>query len=170
MNRRRFLKTGLFGGLLLAVGGTGLALWPSERRARPRRALRALDERQFAIVATIAGRTVTAPGADHVAVAERVDELAALMVPESRAELKQLVMLFENGLAGMIFDMRPRPFTRLSPEEQDAALLAWRNSRFAVRRRGYQVLRRLTQAAHYGAPGGWAITGYPGPPQLSVPT
>jgi hypothetical protein len=38
-----------------------------------------------------------------------------------------------------------------------------------VRRRSYQVLRKLTQAAYYGAPDGWEPTGYPGPPKLVAP-
>src|SRR3954469_4661737 len=43
MNRRTFLRRGLFGGLLLAVGGSvGLVAWPSDEKARARQSLRAL--------------------------------------------------------------------------------------------------------------------------------
>jgi hypothetical protein len=49
-------------------------------------------------------------------------------------------------------------------------LADWRDSRLAVRRSGYAVLRKLTQAAHYASPEAWADTGYPGPPQIAVPT
>lgn len=171
MNRRTFIRRGLFGGLLLAVGGSvGLLAWPSDQRLRPRRPLRALDERQFAVLAAVAARTVGAPGADPIAIAERVDAQMALAPPEARADFGKLLLLFENALAGLVFDGRARPFTRLPPEAQDRVLAHWRDSRLAVRRSGYAALRKLTQAAWYAAPEAWADVGYPGPPQLAVPT
>ena len=116
MNRRTFIRRGLFGGLLLAVGGSiGLAAWPSDQRVRPRRPLRALDERQFAVLAAVAARTVVADKADPVEIAERVDAQMALAPAEVRADFGKLLLLFENGLAGLLFDGRARPFTRLSP-------------------------------------------------------
>jgi hypothetical protein len=169
MNRRGFLKTTLWGGIVLAGAGTGLALWPGEIKAKPTRALRVVDERQFAVLAAVAARTVAAPGRDPVEIAHRVDELMALQVPEAKADFKKLLGLFDNALAGLVFDGRPKPFTRLSPEGQDAALIAWRESRVDQRRRGYQVLRKLTQAAWYGPPAGWEVTGYPGPPKIVAP-
>ncbi len=171
MNRRTFIRRGLFGGLLLVVGGSiGLAAWPTDRRLRPRGALKALDERQFAVVAAIAARTVAAPKADPITIAARVDAQMALAPPEVRADFGKLVLLFENALAGFVLDGRGKPFTHLSPAAQDDVLAAWRDSRLAVRRSGYAVLRKLTQAAWYGAPEAWPDVGYPGPPQIAVPT
>lgn len=171
MNRRTFIRRGLFGGLLLAVGGSvGLLAWPSDQRLRPRRPLKALDERQFAVLAAIAARTVGAPQADPITIAERVDAQMALAPPEARADFGKLLLLFENALAGLVFDGRARPFTRLPPEAQDQVLAHWRDSRLAVRRSGYAALRKLTQAAWYAAPEAWPDVGYPGPPQLAVPT
>jgi hypothetical protein len=169
MDRRTFLKRGVWGGVLLAVGGSvGLARWPTDGMRRPRRALRALDARAFAVLAAVAARTVQAPGADAVEIAHRVDERLALMPPEGRADVGKLLLLLESGLAGLLLDGRPRPFTRLSPDAQERALLDWQQSRLAVRRSGYAVLRRLTEAAWYGAPAAWADIGYPGPPVLTV--
>jgi hypothetical protein len=170
VNRRTFLRRGLFGGAILAVGGTGLALWPSLLERKPRSPLKALDEKEFAVLAAVASRTVRAEGADPVQMAHGVDELMGRAVPEVRADFKKLLGLFENALAGLIFDGRPKPFTRLSPEAQDAVLEHWRNSRITIRRAGYQALRKLTAAAHYAQPSTWASVGYPGPPQISVPT
>jgi hypothetical protein len=171
MNRRTFIRRGLFGGLLLAVGGSiGLYAWPSDERVRARKPLRALAPRQFAVLAAVAARTVVAPGAHAVTIAERVDAQMALEPVEVRADFGKLLLLFENGLAGLVLDGRARPFTRLPPAAQDDALADWRDSRLAVRRSGYAVLRKLTEAAHYAAPEAWADTGYPGPPQLAMPT
>lgn len=171
MNRRTFIRRGLFGGVLLAVGGSvGLAVWPTQRMARPRRPLRAFDERQFAILAAVAGRTVQAPGADPVEIAHRVDAQLATAYPEVRADFGKLLLLLDNALAGLLLDGRPKPFTRLSPEAQDDVLVAWSESRLAVRRSGYAALRKLTQASWYAGPEAWAECGYPGPPQIGVPT
>lgn len=170
MTRRGFLKRGLFGGALLLAGGVGLGLWPTRYARKPKRPLRALDERQFAILAAVASRTVAAPGADPVTIAERVDDTLALQAPEVRHDVGQLLLLLENALAGLFLDGRPMPFTRLSPKSQDAVLDSWRRSRLALRRGGYNVLRKLTQAAHYASPSTWASVGYPGPPQISQPT
>lgn len=171
MNRRTFIRRGLFGGLLLALGGSiGLATWSSDRMRRPKRALRALDERQFAILAAVAARTVGSPQADPIEIAHRVDLQMSLAGAEARGDFGQLLLLFENALAGLLFDGRARPFTRLSPQAQDAVLEHWRTSRLTLRRSGYGVLRKLTQAAWYASPEAWAETGYPGPPTLQVPS
>jgi len=168
MTRRGFLKRGLLGGLLLTVGGgLGLGLWPTRKDATPRRALRALDARRFAIAAAVAGRTVRAPGADPIEIAHRLDDYLVLATPEVRKDILQLLLLFDNALAGLLFDGRPKPFTRLSPEAQDAALLAWRDSKVTVRRAGYHALRKLTLSLHYASPDTWASVSYPGPPQIS---
>lgn len=170
MNRRTFIRRGLVGGIVLALGGSiGLAAWPSHRMAQPRRPLHALDERQFAVLAAIAGRFVVAPSVDTVEIAHRVDEQMARAPAEVRADFGKLLLLFENALAGFVFDGRPQPFTRLSPAAQDDVLAAWRDSRLAVRRSGYAVLRKLTQASWYAAPAAWSDIGYPGPPQIAAP-
>jgi hypothetical protein len=169
MNRRSFVKRGLFGGALLALGGSiGLASWPSLLGPQPRRKLQVLDARQFAILTAVAARTVEAPQADPIEIAHRCDERMALAYPEARADFGKLLLLLENGLAGLLFDGRAKPFTRLAPEEQAAALNHWRDSKLAVRRGGYAILRRLTQSVWYAAPDAWAATGYPGPPTLTV--
>jgi hypothetical protein len=170
MNRRAFLRRGLLGGALLAAGGVGLGLWPTLVERKPRQPLKTLDERQFAILAAVAARTVRAPGADPTGIAHAIDDLMSRNAPEVQDEFKKLLVLFDNALAGLLFDGRAKPFTRLSPEAQDAVLANWRGSRIVVRRAGYQALRKLTCAAHYAQPGSWASVGYPGPPQLAVPT
>jgi Gluconate 2-dehydrogenase subunit 3 len=171
MNRRTFIRRGLFGGLLLAVGSSiGLAAWPSDQSPRARRRLQALDARQFAILAAVAARTVQAPKADGVEIAHRVDEQMARAYPEVRADFGKLLLLLENALAGLLLDGRARPFTRLSAAAQDDVLADWRDSHLAVRRSGYAILRKLTQAAHYASPEAWEDIGYPGPPQIAVPS
>jgi hypothetical protein len=170
MNRRGLLKIGLWGGAFLAAGSTGLLLWPTRRGYSPRGPLRVFDAREFAVLAAVAARTVGAPGVDPVAVAHGVDETVSRLPAESQKELRQLTLLFENALAGLLFDGHFGPFTSLPPAAQDAVLLSWRDSKLAVRRTGYTALRKLTQAAYYANPSCWSQVGYPGPPQISQPT
>jgi hypothetical protein len=170
MDRRSFLKRGLWGGALLALGsGVGLGLWPTLRVYHPRRALQTLDERQFAILAAVAERTVRAAGADPVEIAHRAEQTLALAPAESQHDFKQLLGLFDSALAGLILDGRARPFTRMAPEEKDAVLDRWRDSRLVLRRSGYHALRKITIAAFYSSEISWAGVGYGGPPQISVP-
>ena len=79
-------------------------------------------------------------------------------------DFRRLLRLFESSFLGTFIAGSPRPFTRATPAEQDARLEAWRRSRFAVLRSGYQALKRLAQAAYYSSPEVYALIGYPGPP------
>jgi hypothetical protein len=166
VKRRSLLKGGLVGGVLLATGGVGLGFWPSRRTYQPQAPLRVLDEREFAILAAIAARVVVVPGARPDTVAQRVDATLDMAPLEAQRDFKRLLLLFENAFFGLAFDGRPRPFTRLSTADQDAVLVAWRDSRITVRRAGYNVLRKALVAAYYAFPDSWAAVGYVGPPRI----
>ena len=169
MNRRVFLKRGLLGGALLAVGGgTGLALWPSTERYRPQGPLSVLDERRFAILAAIAARVVTAPTADPVTIAHTIDASLARATPEAQADIRKVLMLFENALGGLLLDGRWRPFTSLAPDAQDRVLEAWRDSRLVLRRGAYKALKNLCVTSFYRREAGWKVAHYPGPPAWFV--
>lgn len=164
MQRRSFLKTGLVGGAVLAVvGGSGLALWSGDASVRPRRALVSLPERAFPVLVAVAARVLKGTTADPVEIAHRVDEALRFATPESRKDLGDVFGLLENALAGLLLRGQARPFTLLDERAQDAALLAWRDSRIALLRGAYNGLRKLCLAAHYATPSSWAEVGYGGP-------
>jgi hypothetical protein len=171
--RRSFLKKGLVGGALLFLGGgaASIALRGGIDRARPRGALQLFTAREYAIFAAIAARIVPGDGAgpdwptaDALDCAGKADALMAQAHPAVGAELRQLLHLFESGLAGLLTSFQPTPFTRLSPAEMDARLMAWRRSRITVLRSGYQAVKRLAQATYYSSPETYPRVGYPGPP------
>ena len=159
----------MVGGGLLALGGIGLAAWPTNKKYRPTRALKVLNDTEFAILASVAARTVGAPNADPVEITHWADDALITNTPDAQKEFKQLLGLFENALAGLLLDGHIGAFTGLSPEKQDAVLLGWRDSSVAVRRTGYTALRKLTHAAYYANPAHWQQVGYNGPPQISQP-
>lgn len=167
MQRRGFLKKGLLGGALLALGGSGLLLYPGQHVAAPTQALRVLDERAFQVMVAIAARVVPYPGADAVAIAHAVDASLSRTVPEAQADVVKLLGLFENALPGLLLDGRAAPFTRLDPDAQDRALERWRDSRLVLRRSGYHALRRLCLGAYYADPITWPALHYRGPPDLA---
>jgi len=167
--RRSLLRRGLIGGALLAAGGAGLlAFRPGRRMPAPPGGLRVFSEHEAAVLDALAHRLVGAlpgwPGVEEVGVVPVVDGIAARTEPSVQAELKQLLGLFDNALAGFLFGGRLRPFTRLDPADQDRVLAEWRDSRIALRRTGYNALRTLVLAGYYQSPLTWRPMGYPGPP------
>lgn len=163
MDRRTFLRRGLIGGAVLMLGAGGLFALPSGDLAQPVRALAVLEPRAFGVLVAFARRMITLEGADHVAIAHRVDDALRFATPEAKKDINALLMLFENALPAFLFDGRVTPFTRLSPERQDAVLDHWRRSSIEIRRTGYTVLRKLCAAGHYIEQESWSVMQYPAP-------
>lgn len=171
--RRDLLKKGLLGGALLAVGAP-LALWSrSGMLSRsPKNPLRALTQAEYSIFAAVAARLVPGddsdaagwPSAEALDVPGKLDALLARLHPRAIKDFQQLLHVFENALTGLASAGVPRTFTRSSPAEQDARLEAWRHSRVALFRSGYQAMKRLGHAIYYSSPETYARVGYPGPP------
>jgi hypothetical protein len=86
------------------------------------------------------------------------------MPPQGQKEVRQLVGLFENALAGLVLDGQLRTFTASTAEQQDARIRAWQTSRIKMRRTGYRALKKIVYSSYYGAPETWKAIGYPGPP------
>ncbi|HVX94406.1 MAG TPA: gluconate 2-dehydrogenase subunit 3 family protein [Polyangia bacterium] len=171
--RRRWLKRGVVGGALLALGGGALSLRSTRRGRQPTRPLRLLSEDEHAIFAAIAARLVPGdgagpkwPSADALDCAGKVDALMATVHPDVGAEFRQLLHLIESAVFGLAISRSPTPFTRCGPAEQDARLEDWRHSRVALLRSGYQAVKRLAHATYYSSPAVYSLIGYPGPPEV----
>ncbi len=170
ITRRSLIKRGIFGGALLALGGAGgLALRRGASVTLPQGGLKVLGAREYAVLEAIARRLVTpAPGAptpDELEVAAGCDRVLDRTDETSQVEVRQLLELFDNALAGFLLSGRVTPFTKLEPAEQDQVLNEWATSRLALRRTGFLALRALVTAVYYGDPKTWASVGYPGPPK-----
>lgn len=168
--RRSFLKKGIFGGFLLALGGAGFL---ASRRSRllppPAQGLLILDATEYAVLTSIAARMVPGgegfPKVQEVDVGVIADQILARSDPAVAKEVKQLLNLFENALAGFLFSGRIRPFTSLAAGDQDRVLQEWESSRLDIRRTGFSALRTLVIAGYFGSPLSWSAVHYPGPPQ-----
>jgi hypothetical protein len=167
-SRRSLLKRGLLGGALLAAGGTGfLALRGGRRVALPEAGLHVFSPREYAALDALAHRMVGKlpgwPTVEEVGVALAVDRIAERAEPSVQAELKQLLGLFDNALAGFLIAGSTRPFTALDGAAQDRVLEQWRDNRVALLRTGYNALRTLVLAGYYQSSLTWKPIGYPGP-------
>jgi hypothetical protein len=187
--RRHFLKKTLGGtALLAAAGAVPLALRKTQLRPA-RKPLRFFSAAEYSVFAAVAERVLArgpsdiprelenvlrsrppAPAPAEVDVAGKADAFLAPLDAASAKELKQLLALFDNALFSVLTGGPPRPFTRMSAVEQDAHLDRWATSRMAVRRTGFQALKRLSAAVYYGSPETYASVGYPGPPDELVRT
>jgi hypothetical protein len=172
--RRGFLKYGLAGAALLAVGG---GTWLGTRRTVPTPGLTGpftvLTLEEASIFLELSDRLLPPrpgfPSPLDVDLPRRIDALVALMNEESQKEVRQLVGLFENALAGLLLDGQLKTFTASTPEQQDARIRAWQQSRYKVRRTGYKALKKIVYSSYYGARETWKALGYPGPPPIGAP-
>ena len=110
------------------------------------------------------------PTTAELDVAGKADAFLAPLDEASAKDLKQLLALFDNALFSVLTGGPARPFTQMTPEQQHAHLERWATSRLAVRRTGFQALKRLAVAIYYSSPLSYASVGYPGPPYELVRT
>jgi hypothetical protein len=172
--RRGFLKYGLAGAALLAIGG---GTWLGTRRTVPTPGLTgpytALSLEEATIFLDLSERLLPPrpgfPSPLDVDLPRRIDALVALMSEGSQKEVRQLVGLFENALAGLLLDGQWKTFTASTPEQQDARIRSWQQSRYRVRRTGYKALKKIVYSSYYGARETWAALGYAGPPAVGAP-
>ena len=139
--------------------------YPGRSRYSARETLHVLNDKTFNVMAAIAARIVIAEGADPVAITHTIDQSLARAVPEAGHDISQVLGLIDNGLAvSFLTDGRWKPFTQLEGEAQDAALLAWRDSRLTLRRGAYHALKNLCTTSFYRKEMSWHLVGYSGPP------
>lgn len=167
--RRGFLKIGLTGTAITALGGVGLALREGALREAPAGGLKVLNPREYSVLAILADRIVPSTGPDvprpgDLDVARKIDEMFSRRDKHTQKEFRTLVGLFDNALFSFLLEGRMTPFTKLSPERQNASLASWATSGLGFKRTVHQALRQLTGMVYYSFPETWKHIGYEGPP------
>jgi hypothetical protein len=167
LSRRRALGLGFGGGLLVVLATLGLAIQPTVM-VPPSRPLRVLSVEQYAILRAVAERMHPGkgpiPSASQLGVAEAVDELLASAHPGFAYDFGRALLVFESAAGHLVFDGQLRPFTRMTPEQQDRVLAGWREARSHLRRQIFHAMLGLCSAAYWGDPRTWSVMEYPGPP------
>jgi hypothetical protein len=166
-SRRGFLKKGLFGGLVLALGGGSWLLTRRSAQVQVPEGLQVLNAAEYGVMWSLVQRFVPThegfPSPDSLKTALACDTILSMLEDVTRSDVKQLLMLFENALPNFLFGGRTVPFTQLDPNDQEQVLAEWRDSSLMLRRTGYHALRGLAMAAYYGNRATWSAVNYPGP-------
>ena len=167
MRRRSWLRLGLAGAAVLAVGGGAVALvqpaWQDGRLLPPGRRVFTAMARAFL------DDSLPAPPAQAAVLAallSRVEALVAALPRHAPDELAQLLALLASApgrttLAGLGTD-----WDQASIPELQQALQAMRVSSLALRQQAYQALHDITGGAYFSDETTWQVLGYPGPMPL----
>jgi hypothetical protein len=167
VNRRRFLRTTLWGSALLGLSLTvGKHLSGYSLDAETTGKLRVLSPKEFLVLRAAVRRLVAtdaadAPDADALGVAHFVDSYLEKLPAAMRSDFRALLHLLEHGT--VIFRLAGSRFTRMSAEEQDRTLADWESSRLAVRRQGFQALKTMALLGYWRSDQTWPLIGYSGP-------
>ncbi len=179
ISRRRFIQTGIAGGILLVTAGslTRGAFWgKGARRARNHgHAYRFLSQREHEVLGLIVpvllagvfSGTETERAARVEEVLRGLDEGIASQLPPIQKELRQLMSLLTFVPLRIAVTGLWSRWESLSHDQIDAFLHRWRTSRFAMLKTAYDALFQLTAASWYGNPKSWPEIGYAGPPRLA---
>lgn len=164
LGRRDVLRlAALAAGAGLVPSGCGGV--PDELHAGAGAELAVLTPRTYAVLTAATMRVVGPAGADLVARrvvdAGRVADRWLAGAPAVAEQLGTALLLLEYGVPPLVWKWRP--FTRLAPDAQDAALDGLMRSRWDLARRLFAGVRALALLAFYGSPASRAVTGYPGP-------
>lgn len=124
---------------------------------------RAMSMRARAALAALCRRIAPVDDVQATALAAHVAARLDAGDPLLRARVRVLLSLFESAVIGALSGGVPRPFSRLSPEAQDARLRAWEVSRIPLRRTIFQAFRRLILSTWYALPEAQRAVGYLGP-------
>lgn len=104
--------------------------------------------------------------------AERLEEAYVNIAnPAEKRELKLLLTSFERALFNGLLTGIWKPLSQMTIIERETVLAAWASSRFAVRRKAFQGIKRLALFIAYAnlpeteKHPAWDSFNYPGPPQ-----
>lgn len=164
ITRRGFLRAGILGGGLLAVGAGTLAVLrredvPLELADR----LVSIEPALFAVLVAFS-EAVLPPEADAVAVSFLVDERLSHANAALIKDVNLGLSMLENGVVGIFTRGGMGRFSALSLVQRQEALYRWRDSWIGLLGMAYHGIRKLCLGCYYGLPDAGKSAGYPGPP------
>lgn len=168
LDRRRLLQIGAGAAALIAIAGTGAALWsPGWRGGK----LSASGRVLFASVAqsVLEGSLPNDATQRARAIASLLDRLEATLAglpSPTRAQVSQLLGLLQIGPARRWLCGLEPPWSDAAPHDVDRALARLRASDDELRQQVYHALRDLVGASYFSDPATWTLLGYPGPTAL----
>jgi hypothetical protein len=173
ITRRKFLRAGTVGALLLATARLG---WgePASGNANGAEPISMLGAGARDVLGAIV--PVILAGAlpiDSTGKSERVqstiagvDRAIAGLPSHAQAELHDLFALLAFAPSRWLLAGMRQPWRESSAVDVAAFLQQWRMSGWALKQQAYLALHELVFAAFYADPASWPAIGYPGPPRL----
>jgi len=169
MNRRQFLKTGLLGGIALAVGGAWV-VWRDVRDAdggNPPRDHVAVVVGALAPVLLSGSLANDAQRTARIArVVDGVKIVIAAFPAAVQGEIADLFRLLDVRSARRVLTGVTSDWPVADPREIAEFLERWRRSRLGLLQSGYLALHDLILGAWYADPSTWDALGYAGPPNV----
>lgn len=172
LSRRSFLRTGAFGGLLLATGSSAALLTGCAKPhpAAGRAFLREQDVRVLTALIPVVLKDALPEGEARAGAIARtlksLDEFIGNTSPGVMAPLYQLFDLLSLAPARVALCRLWPDWPDASADELEAFLLRWRDSSVSLFRAGYAGLAKIITAAWYLLPESWPATGYAAPVRI----
>jgi len=165
LHRRRLLQLGVGAAAVLALAGTGAALWsPGWRGGRLspsgrvlfRSVAQSVLEGSLPVEASARDRALTG-------LIERLEATVAGLPSATRGQLSQLLGLLQIGPARRWLCGLEAAWGDAAPHDIDRALTRMRSADDELRQQAYHALRDLLGASYFSDPATWSQLGYPGP-------
>ena len=173
LNRRQFLKAGLFGTSLLATAG-GIASLSGCAPDTSAQGFQQLRESDLPMLR----RIISVLLADAVPQANPVDTLEGVLQaldnnlnhlsPSQNRQVLQLFDLLTLGVTRGLMTGIWSSWENASDQAIRAFIKRWGDSALVLLRQGSAVLGDLTLLSYYATPASWSQCGYPGPPQFGT--
>jgi hypothetical protein len=164
MKRRTWLKLGLVGGAVVALGGGMLALvrpgWTDGRLTPPGRELFAAVARTVLDGLLPAGAAAQPALQAHL---DRLEDTVRSMPAVVQAEIAEMTALLLHPFGRRALTGLEVEWAQATPAELGPVLQGLRESQLAIRQQVYHALRDLTNGAYFADPSTWSVIGYPGP-------
>jgi hypothetical protein len=168
VSRRALLRAGGLSAALLTLSRLRLAPAAAAAAHAPPEgpALRVLGPRDARIFTVIAERLTWTgdPGMPRFRYTDGllvVDRALRQLPPEVPAQLSWVLLTFEYGPP--LFAGIPATYSGLTPEQQDAYIGSWAESRFRTGRIAFQALKNLAMLGYYSQDATWDAIHYGGP-------
>jgi hypothetical protein len=168
LTRRRFIKFGVAGTVILTVAGLVRAqrVEQADSTNQPLAVLRGRDRPMVRaiVLAMLPTAGLTRDTVDSVVAG--VDRAIVGLPPHLQAEVAQLFALLGSWAGRRWIAGVRSPWVEASQEEIAQFLEAWRFSGWRLLQQGYHALHELVMAAWYAGADSWVAIDYPGPPIL----
>ena len=177
MNRRKFLQTGLLGGVALSITAVGAkgTFWGkgSQLAKRDGVAFQFLTEKDCevleALVPVMLGSALTKsanPKESLMLTIKDFDTAVSAFLPQVQKEVRELFTVLTFTPTRKLLAGVWSPWKDASHQTLDGFWNRWDQSKIKLLKSGRDGLVQLTVASFYGARRNWESIGYPGPPQI----